>query len=228
MAKSHNQKAKILFLAQMLRESGENRVLSMQDILTGLQEYGIQAERKSIYDDIEALRDFGMDVRFKRGRPGGYYLAGQTAPEREEGKPDDQKTADVLPVQEALETVAEPEEAQTAKDSGERDESKKHAETPQIRKDWKFEKKAPVSEKTMKLLCSNRVKKEVKEYFGKDAEYKEKGAGYFTVTAGQLGDVQFFGWLTAMGKEVHIVKPKKTAQAYREYLKSLAKEYKGV
>lgn len=78
MAKSHNQKAKILYLARMLRESGENHVLSMQDILAGLTEYGIQAERKSIYDDMETLRDFGMDVRFKRGRPGGYYLAGQT------------------------------------------------------------------------------------------------------------------------------------------------------
>ncbi len=37
---------------------------------------GITAERKSIYDDIEALREFGLDVQYKRGRPGGYYLAG--------------------------------------------------------------------------------------------------------------------------------------------------------
>lgn len=228
MAKSHNQKAKILFLAQMLRESGENRVLSMQDILAGLLEYGIQAERKSIYDDIEALRDFGMDVRFKRGRPGGYYLAGQTAAEKEEEKPDNQKRADVLFARETPETIEKPEEAQTVKASGKKSAPDKQAVRPEDRRNWKFDKKAPVSEKTMKLLCSNRLKKEVKEYFGRDAEYKEKGPGYFTVTAGQLGDPQFFGWLTAMGKDVHIVKPKKTAQAYRDYLKSLAKEYKGI
>lgn len=70
MAKSHNQKAKILFLEQMLRETGENHVVTMQEILGKLMEYGIPAERKSIYDDIEALRSFGMDVKFRRGRPG--------------------------------------------------------------------------------------------------------------------------------------------------------------
>lgn len=80
----------------------------------------------------------------------------------------------------------------------------------------------------MKLLCSSRMETEVKLFFGDDAEYKDKGQGFFTVTAKQLGNPQFFGWLTAMGREVHIVKPKKLAQAYRDYLKSLAKEYKGI
>ena len=40
-------------------------------------EHGIRAERKSIYDDVEVLREFGMDIRYTRERPGGYYLAGQ-------------------------------------------------------------------------------------------------------------------------------------------------------
>ena len=70
MAKSHNQKAKILFLERILRETGEDHVVTMQEILAKLLENGIPAERKSIYDDIEALRSFGMDVRFRRGRPG--------------------------------------------------------------------------------------------------------------------------------------------------------------
>lgn len=194
MAKSHNQKAKILYLARMLRESGENHVLSMQDILAGLTEYGIQAERKSIYDDMETLRDFGMDVRFKRGRPGGYYLAGQT---EANGK--------------SLETKNSEE---NIFDSD--------------RERWKISMGETTGEKPMKLLCSSRMETEVKLFFGDDAEYKDKGQGFFTVTAKQLGNPQFFGWLTAMGREVHIVKPKKLAQAYRDYLKSLAKEYKGI
>ena len=68
MAKSNNQKAKILFLEQMLRETGENRTVSMQEILDQLSEKGITAERKSVYDDMEALRIFGMDVRFHDSR----------------------------------------------------------------------------------------------------------------------------------------------------------------
>lgn len=212
MAKSHNQKAKILYLAQMLRETGENRVLSMQEILAGLLEYGIQAERKSIYDDVEALRDFGMDIKFKRGRPGGYYLAGQIVPEQAE-KPED-----------ANEEEASGEQADSVDNGSGMEEITETAPGT----DWKFARGDTAGEKPMKLLCSNRLMGDVKEYFGRKAEYKDKGTGYFTVTTGQLGNPQFFGWLTAMGKDVHILKPRKTAQAYRDYLKSLAKEYKGI
>ena len=66
MAKSNNQKGKILYLEKSLLETGEDRLISMQEILTELMEYGINAERKSIYDDLEVLRSFGMDVRFQR------------------------------------------------------------------------------------------------------------------------------------------------------------------
>ena len=39
---------------------------------------------------------------------------------------------------------------------------------------------------------------------------------------------KFYGWLTGMGGSVRILKPKKSAAAYRDYLKSLAKDYKGL
>ena len=52
MAKSNNQKGKILYLEKILLETGEDRLISMQEILTELMEYGINAERKSIYDDV--------------------------------------------------------------------------------------------------------------------------------------------------------------------------------
>ena len=74
MAKSHNQKAKILILEHLLAGTSRDRVVTMQEILDKLAEYEITAERKSIYDDLEALREFGLDIEFKRGRPGGYYL----------------------------------------------------------------------------------------------------------------------------------------------------------
>lgn len=213
MAKSHNQKGKILFLEQMLRETGEDRAVSMQEILAKLTEYGISAERKSIYDDIEALRDFGMDVKYKRGRPGGYYLAGQTAPEK----------ADPVPEKEAF--APEPAETEVLEPAEQRPRTETREE-PKM--DWKIQPEAVNEKKQMKLLCDNKKKKEIRAYFGKYAEYKEKGLGYFTVTAPQMSGPQFFGWLTAMGKEVHILKPKKLAASYRDYLKILTKEYKGI
>ena len=70
--------------------------------------------------------------------------------------------------------------------------------------------------------------KEMRAFFGTMAEYKIKEDGEIQITVPQISGPQFFGWLTAMGKDVHILKPKKTAVAYRDYLKTLAKEYKGV
>lgn len=221
MAKSHNQKAKILYLAQMLHETGENRVLSMPEILKRLAEYGIQAERKSIYDDIETLREFGMDVKFKRGRPGGYYLAEQPSEQllpvcgRQESLP----AEEVFIEEEVSEKYQDPLLKQEQKASEASAES-----TAGIA--WNSGKSEAVGDKRMKLLCSSRLETEVRAFFGVNAEYREKGQGYFTVTTALLNDACFFGWLTAMGKDVHIVKPKKTAQAYRDYLRCLAKEYK--
>ena len=62
MAKSHNQKAKILILEHLLAGTSRDRVVTMQEILDKLAEYEITAERKSIYDDLEALREFGLDI----------------------------------------------------------------------------------------------------------------------------------------------------------------------
>jgi len=79
MAKSTNQKAKILYLEKILQGTDETHPCTMQEILGRLQEYGISAERKSIYDDMEVLRSFGMDIKFKRGKSTGYYVTGQKA-----------------------------------------------------------------------------------------------------------------------------------------------------
>lgn len=203
MPKSNNQKGKILYLEKILRVTGEDRTVTMQEILSELMEYGVTAERKSIYDDIEVLRSFGMDIKYRRGRPGGYYLAGQKAPER-------------------IET-----------DSRERQEpEKKKAEkqetvTPEAF--WKFDPDFRREDmRTLKLLCGNSARKAVEDYFGDFAQYKDKGTGYFTASVQTAETPQLYGWLTAMGREVHITKPKKAAQAYRDYLKGLAKEYKGI
>ena len=71
MARSHNQKIKILLLEKMLRNTDENHVVTMQEILDSLAEYEIPAERKSIYDDMEVLRSFGMNIQFERGKATG-------------------------------------------------------------------------------------------------------------------------------------------------------------
>ena len=75
MPKSANQKLKLLVLLRFLqRESDERHPVTMQQMIEELARWGISAERKSLYDDLEALRAFGVDVVSQRGRSPGYYL----------------------------------------------------------------------------------------------------------------------------------------------------------
>lgn len=77
MAKSEGQKLKLLYIVKMLEEhSDENHPLSTAEIISRLETLGIHSERKSIYDDIAKLIDFGYDIIQIHSRlGGGYYLA---------------------------------------------------------------------------------------------------------------------------------------------------------
>ena len=76
MPRSEQQKLKLLFLKQILeQESDENHPLSAQTLIDRLAENGVVAERKSIYNDIQCLQDFGMDIICRRGQGGGFFLA---------------------------------------------------------------------------------------------------------------------------------------------------------
>ena len=79
MAKPGNQKLKILYIIRLLEESDEEHVVTTRDILEELESRGIPAERKGIYDDLEALRAFGFSIIGKRGRSAGYYLEDKEA-----------------------------------------------------------------------------------------------------------------------------------------------------
>ncbi|MCQ2400841.1 MAG: WYL domain-containing protein [Lachnospiraceae bacterium] len=70
------QKLKILYLAKvLLEETDEEHALMMNEIISRLSDYGIEAERKGLYTDIEDLRAFGLDIiGEKRGRYFSYYI----------------------------------------------------------------------------------------------------------------------------------------------------------
>ena len=79
MPRSEGQKAKLIRLLQILAaKTDENHLLAVNRLVEELEKFGITAERKSIYADIEALRELGFDVMQQRGRGGGYWLAGRT------------------------------------------------------------------------------------------------------------------------------------------------------
>ena len=62
-----------LYVMKILMEcSDENHLLSSNEIVKRLKEYGVKAERKSIYTDIAILKQFGMDISTEPNV--GYYL----------------------------------------------------------------------------------------------------------------------------------------------------------
>lgn len=76
MARAEKQKLKLLYIMQFLLEkTDETHTVTTQEIIDYLAENGIASERKSIYTDIDALIDFGLDIMKVRERAGGYYVA---------------------------------------------------------------------------------------------------------------------------------------------------------
>jgi len=77
MARSRYQKLKPLYIMNyLLQNSDEDHLVSVSQLIDHLAAYGISCERKSIYDDIDALRFYGLDiVQTGTGKAAGYYVA---------------------------------------------------------------------------------------------------------------------------------------------------------
>jgi biotin operon repressor len=59
----NNLKLKLLHLADVLRqETDEDNPLSTTDIIKKLAERGITVNRKTLYEDIELLKEHGLDI----------------------------------------------------------------------------------------------------------------------------------------------------------------------
>ncbi len=76
MARSANQKLKLLYLQRfLLRHSDAEHPVTVTQITEHLAQQDISAERKTVYDDMEALRQFGLDVQSVRlGSATGYFI----------------------------------------------------------------------------------------------------------------------------------------------------------
>ena len=76
MPRKENQKQKLIRLLQIFMSRTDSRNgLSMPEIISALGEYGISAERKSIYDDFLALSELGFEVEKLETRPPRYYIS---------------------------------------------------------------------------------------------------------------------------------------------------------
>ena len=77
MPKSDNQKLKIFYIMDYLQKnSHEGKPVRAAELISMLErQHNISCDRKTVYSDIAALQDYGMDIVSIPGRTGGYYMA---------------------------------------------------------------------------------------------------------------------------------------------------------
>lgn len=74
--KLSHQKLKLMYLARILLEqTDEEHTITVPEMIAELAKLGVSAERKSIYDDLEYLQLFGMDICSNKTRTTNYYVA---------------------------------------------------------------------------------------------------------------------------------------------------------
>lgn len=75
MANNKKAKIKVLYLLKILQEeTNAEHGLTMSQIIERLDAYGIPAERKSIYSDLDILREFDIDIKTYQRNPVEYAI----------------------------------------------------------------------------------------------------------------------------------------------------------
>ncbi len=80
MPKSDNQKLKIFYILDYLeRNSHQDHPVRAAELLSMLErQHNIICDRKTVYSDIAALQDYGIDIVALPGKNGGYYIASRS------------------------------------------------------------------------------------------------------------------------------------------------------
>ncbi len=76
MGRTDKQKLKILYIWDYLQKnSHQEKPVKANELISMLDRLDIRCDRKTIYSDIAALQDFGVDIVHQPGRNGGYFIA---------------------------------------------------------------------------------------------------------------------------------------------------------
>lgn len=225
MGRSANQKRKVLLVERMLLHTDEGHPISMREMIDRLAGEGIQAERKSIYGDLEELRAVGMEIHFQKGRPTGYYLAEM------------RMDADSRALIETLEGIGEstkavPKACENEVDGAVQDhtteELTKKADAEQIieEKEVRYWREPEGEYREIQLKCKKSVLKRLTGRYGENCRILKEDEKQVTVQIAEAADNDFYGWLVSQGGAIRPVKPKEIVKEYRKLLKKILEAYK--
>lgn len=75
MAKEISKERVLALLKILFEQTDDEHGLTMEELLSALEDVGVSAERKAVYRDFDALRKAGIDVARQRCKPARYCLA---------------------------------------------------------------------------------------------------------------------------------------------------------
>lgn len=201
MEKNSNRKRKILYIERMLAQTDENHPLTTNEMIEKLAELGIPAERKSVYSDLEELKSVGMEIRYRKCRPTGYYLVSgsveTTKPEELSGLEESVKPAE--PMESGLD------------EAGEQVRTWRHPEGD-------YEE--------IHLKCRRQFLDQIRARYGENCTIVKEDDKLITVQVPEVPDADFYGWLVSREGNIKLTKPKEISKEYRKLLKKILETYK--
>ncbi|MBQ9697714.1 MAG: WYL domain-containing protein, partial [Acidaminococcaceae bacterium] len=77
MTEVNKQRLKLLYLMKIFSEdTDDEHMLTLPQIIGKLKAYGVDVERKTLYQDFALLRDFGFDIIGEQTQRNYYYHIG--------------------------------------------------------------------------------------------------------------------------------------------------------
>ncbi len=216
MSKKANQKAKLLYLQQIfLEETDEKHVLTVQQLIEKLAELEIPAERKSLYDDIATLQNFGLDIIVMRSRANTYKVGSRLFTPQE-----------LLLLAEAVIKDSAIGENKTKKIVEKIGRLGSHYQTRQLQESLATQSYADAELlRLVELRCSNETVPQILEYLA-DSKIKKSKGDTSIVEGTVVVDQNFYSWLFSLGNKAKIIEPSNVKKNFIKHCKKIWNQYK--
>lgn len=215
MPKSSNQKLKLIYLMKIfLERTDETHSITMPEIIDALAAYDISAERKSLYNDIENLRVYGLDViGTQEDRTYSYHIGNRQF--------------------ELAELKLLVDSVQSAKFITAKKSNGKEREGRQAFKSFDMAAYARKmfgmyggKEEWVHIECDNSFAGVMIDRFGKDVSMIRLDDKRFVVNVEVAVSRQFLAWIIGLGEGVTLAGPQNVVEMMNAEIDRLVKQYK--
>lgn len=228
MAKSSNQKLKLIYLMKILLEkTDETHSITMSEIIDSLDAYNISAERKSLYNDIENLRVYGLDIIGEQQDRTFSYHVGNRQFELAELKllVDSIQSAKFITAKKSNELIKKIEGFASKYEASQLDRQvfKSLDMAAYLRRMFGMYDGKP---ERVRIECDNSCAGMIIDRFGKDVSMIKLDDKKFAINVEVAVSRQFFAWLMSLGKGVTLTGPDYVVSMMKEEIDRLVEQYR--